>query len=98
MAKRVARRLRSLRRLHADVAAKRLDVAVELLLEQVDVARPPELPLQWSRLGQHRPRAVGERLAPGHAIENEAQVPLAHPVAEEQEMAAPQSCRETDWD
>src|SRR5213080_4177731 len=93
-----ARRRCSSRSVHADVRAERVHVGLERLLEKVDVTRPPELPFERPRLGQDGPGAVGERLAGTDPVEHETETPLAHSVAEKQEMAAAQLRRERDRD
>src|SRR5690349_22207738 len=72
------------------VPAESADVLVELQLEQIDVARTPELLLERTRFGQNGPRAIRERLARTDPVEHEAEAPLMDAIAEEEEMASPQ--------
>src|SRR5882724_4017521 len=74
----------------ARIAGERLDVAFERQVMHVDVAAPPELALQRLCLRLHRPGAIAERLVAPEAVEDDPQVPVAHRVSEEEEVAAPQ--------
>ena len=68
----------------------RCDVALEIDVEDVDVAALPELLIELGRLPLDRPRLVGQLLLAGNAVQDDAHVPVAQAIAEEQEVALPQ--------
>ena len=53
-----------------------------------DVAASPELPLERLRLGLHGPGPIRKGLVAPEPVEDDAQVPVGHRVAEEEEVAA----------
>src|SRR5580765_852959 len=80
------------------MGAKALDVLLERELVDVDVPAPPELALEREGLRLYRPRAIAQRLVAPEPIQDHAEVPVLHRVAEKEEMAATELGREAHRD
>ena len=63
---------------------------MEVRAEQLDAAAAPELSLDGARLGLDRPRPVRNGLVGPDPLEEDAQAPVEEPVAQEEEVGAPQ--------
>src|SRR4029450_5891456 len=74
------------------------EVAREIDVENVHGAASPEFLGERRRMPLDRPRLVVEPLLAGDAVQDDAQVPVAQPVAEKQEVALPQLRREAHRD
>src|SRR5262249_47114242 len=64
--------------------------------DDVDVPAAPERALERARGGLHGPRSVGDGTVAPDAAEDQAEVPVGHLVAEEEEVAAAELRRQTD--
>src|SRR5205809_5516822 len=73
-----------------ETTTEAVDVLVERKLEHVDVPPPPELALKRLWLGLHDPGSIAERILPPETMEDDAQVPVGHRVAEKEKVAPPQ--------
>src|ERR1043166_2000172 len=68
---------------------ERVHVVLKRQLVHVGVAASPELAFERHGLRLNGPRAIAQRLIAPEPVENDAQVPVGHRVAEEEEVAAP---------
>src|SRR5262245_20493517 len=71
-------------------AAKNGDVAIEIEIENLDVAPAPRAPIEIRRAELNRPGLIVHVLLVGDAMEDNAQIPVAQSVAQKQEVAATQ--------
>ena len=71
---------------------------VERDVDDVDAMAVPELLVDWVRLLLDRPRRERARLLRPDVVENDAEVPVAHPVAEEEEVARAHLRHQRGWD
>ena len=74
--------------------SSKLDVRLWVDVEDRHVVPPPERLRESARRLLHRPRAVRDRLLSPDPVEDEAQVPVGHLVAQKQKVAAAELGRE----
>ena len=82
-------------RLRAAAVRQPLDVLVERRVDELDAAPPPELPLERARRRAGRPTSGSAGCSSGHSrCRKTRRLQSTQPVAEEEEVAAPQPRRE----
>src|SRR5262249_378667 len=87
-----------LRYRHACITGECFDVAVERELVDFDVATTPELTLERLGFRLDRPGAITQWLAAPQPVEDDAEVPVRHRVAEKEEVASSELRRKGNGD